>query len=48
MENVDKKTVAIITAAVLRYLGGKKFRIISVEPSPWKYYGRLRMMRRLR
>ncbi len=45
-EGVDKEVIAAITGALSIYLGGKKFRIISVKPSPWKYYGRLKMMRR--
>jgi len=45
---VDEEVVAAITGALSLYLGGKKFRIISVKPSPWKYYGRLKNMRRWR
>ncbi len=45
-EEVDKEVIAAITGALSIYLGGKKFKIISVKPSPWKYYGRLKMMRR--
>ncbi len=43
---VDSEVVAAITAALNYYLGGRKFRIVSVKPSPWKYYGRLKSMRR--
>jgi Na+-transporting methylmalonyl-CoA/oxaloacetate decarboxylase gamma subunit len=45
---VDEEVVAAITGALSLYLGGRKFRIISVKPSPWKYYGRLKNMRRLK
>jgi len=45
-KEVDEETVAAITGALSLYLGGKKFRIISVKPSPWKYYGRLKSLRR--
>ncbi|OYT58569.1 oxaloacetate decarboxylase [Euryarchaeota archaeon ex4484_178] len=47
-KEVDEEVVAAITGALSLYLGGKKFRIISVKPSPWKYYGRLKDMRRLK
>ncbi len=43
---VDEETVAAIAGALSLYLGGKKFRIVSVKPSPWKYYGRLKALRR--
>ncbi len=47
-KEVDEEVVAAITGALSLYLGGKKFKIISVKPSPWKYYGRLKNMRRLK
>ncbi len=46
VNEVSPETVAAIAGALSLYLGGKKFRIISVEPSPWKVYGRLKNMRR--
>ncbi len=45
-QEVDSEVIAAIAGALTLYLGGKKFKIISVKPSPWKYYGRLRMLRR--
>jgi len=48
MQNVDEEIIAAIAGALSMYLGGKKFKIISVKPSPWKYYGRMQMMRRFR
>ncbi len=45
-ETVSEEEIAIITAAINAYMVGKKFRIISVKKSPWKYYGRLAMLRR--
>lgn len=48
VEEMDEEVIAAITGAISLYLGGKKFRIISVRPSPWKYYGRMAGMRRLR
>ncbi len=48
MGKVDGELIAVITATLSHYLGGKKFKMISVKPSPWKYYGRLKMMRRYR
>ncbi len=45
-KEVDEEIVAAITGALSLYLGGRKFRIISVKASPWKYYGRLKQMRR--
>ena len=45
-QEVDSEVIAAISGALTLYLGGKKFKIISVKPSPWKYYGRLRMLRR--
>ncbi len=45
-KEVDEEIVAAITGALSLYLGGKKFRIINVKASPWKYYGRLKQMRR--
>lgn len=45
-KEIDEETVAAITGALSLYLGGKKFRIVSVKPSPWKYYGRLKSLRR--
>ncbi len=44
--DVSTEELAAITAALHQYLNGKKFRIISVNPSPWKYYGRIMSMRR--
>ena len=41
----DEELIAI-TAAISEYLKGRKFRIIDVRPSPWKYYGRIAIMRR--
>ena len=46
ISGVEPEVVAAITGALSLYLGGKKFRIISVKESPWKYYGRLKNMRR--
>ncbi len=46
VEEMDDEIIAAITGAIALYLGGKKFRIISVKPSPWKLYGRLSSMRR--
>ncbi len=40
--------ILAITAAISEYLKGKKFKIINVKPSPWKYYGRIASMRRLK
>jgi len=48
VSEMDPELVAAITAAISAYLGEKRFKIISVKPSPWKYYGRYRMMRRLK
>ncbi len=45
---LNDETIAVIATAVAMYLEGKKFRIISVKQSPWKYYGRLKIMRRLK
>ena len=45
-ETVSEEEIAVITAAISAYMEGKKFRIISVKKSPWKYYGRLAMLRR--
>jgi|Deesub1362A_J573_1020465.scaffolds.fasta_scaffold09393_3 sodium pump decarboxylase gamma subunit len=48
-KRVDPETVVAITAAISAYLGGRKFRIVSVQParmSPWKEAGLLRLMRR--
>jgi len=45
-QEVDSEVIAAIAGALSLYLGGKKFKIINVKPSLWKYYGRLRMMRR--
>ncbi len=44
MNNNDEELIAIM-AAIQEYMKGKKFRIISVKPSPWKYYGRMMNMR---
>ncbi len=48
VEEMDEEVIAAITGAISLYLGGRRFRIISVKPSPWKYYGRMAGMRRLR
>ncbi len=48
MQDVDGEIIAAIAGALSMYLRGKKFKIISVKPSPWKYYGRMQMMRRFR
>ncbi len=52
MEMIEKgptpEEIIAITAAIDAYMHGKKFKIISVKPSPWKYYGRMSMMRRLK
>ena len=48
-KRVDPEVVAAITGAISAYLGGRKFRIVSVQParmSPWKEAGLLRLMRR--
>ena len=45
-QEVDSEVIAAIVGALNLYLGGKKFKIINVKPSLWKYYGRLKMMRR--
>ncbi len=46
-ENTPDEIIAI-TAAIEAYMHGKKFKILSVEPSPWKYYGRMNVTRRLK
>jgi len=52
MEMVEQgptpEEIIAITAAIDAYMHGKKFKIISVKPSPWKYYGRMSVMRRLK
>jgi len=45
-EGIDRDTVAAIMGALSLYFRGRKFKIISIKPSPWKYYGRLKNMRR--
>ena len=45
---MSEEELIAVTAAIEEYLKGRKFRIIEVKPSPWKYYGRMRIMRRLR
>ncbi len=37
--------IAVIAAAISICMNGREFRIISVEPSPWKLQGRLKNMR---
>ncbi len=45
---MTEEELLAITAAIQEYLKGRKFRIINVKPSPWKYYGRMNVMRRLK
>ncbi len=45
-EGIPPEDLVAITAAIQEYMKGKRFRIISVKPSPWKHYGRLVNMRR--
>ncbi len=47
-EGPTPEEIIAITAAIDSYMHGKKFKIISVKPSPWKYYGRMSIMRRLK
>ena len=47
-KKIDDETLTAITAVLNMYLQGKKFRIINVKSSPWKYYGRINIMRRLK
>ncbi len=46
MSELSEEEILAIMAAIREYMRGKKFRIISVKPSPWKYYGRMMGMRR--
>lgn len=41
-----REEMVAIMAAIQEYMKGKRFRVISVKPSPWKYYGRIMNMRR--
>ncbi len=47
-KNKEDEIIAAIAAAIRMYLEGKRFKIISVKPSPWKHYGRIARMRRLK
>jgi Na+-transporting methylmalonyl-CoA/oxaloacetate decarboxylase gamma subunit len=44
--SISPEDIVAIAAAIQEYLKGRKVRIISVKPSPWKYYGRMMNMRR--
>ena len=46
--DIPEEEILAITAAIEEYLRGRRIRIISVKPSPWKYYGRMAIMRRSR
>ncbi len=48
VNGIPPEDLVAIMAAIQEYMKGRKFRIISVKPSPWKYYGRLVSMRRWR